>query len=99
MVDAMKAALRLLPVVKSVPGGTCVGCSRSSLVRRHAPVDRPSALFSLTSSQQGVAAERQQNSVTGFARFAKAVLAYVGVGFSAVAANQLAGNPTIVLAK
>lgn len=103
MAEALRAALRLLPVVKSSPSPIPFGaCSRASAVRRsntRASENQQPVLLSLPlpnqQQQQALPSEKNLQSVTGLARFARAVLAYVGVGVSAVAANQLAG-PSIV---
>jgi hypothetical protein len=101
MAEALRAALRLFPAVKSVPGSSSA-CTRASLVRRSngrvsEQQQQQSVLFPFPSHlrQQDAAsislAKDAAHPVTGFARFARAVLAYVGAGISAVAANQLAG--------
>lgn len=101
MAEALRAALRLLPVVRSAPVQAPFGaCSRASAVRKKAPENhhQQSLLLSVPAPQQQAqvsVCERESQSVAGLARFARSVLAYVGVGVSAVAAIQVTG-PTVV---
>jgi len=115
MVDALRAALRLFPAVKSVPGESAAASTRSSVVRRsngraseqQQQQQQQSVLFfALPFSSSPLQQQKSSGcfgnnvqTVTGLAPFARAVLAYVGVGISAVAANQLAGFCCIVHGK
>lgn len=87
MLHALRAALRLPPAGKSSTGD----CSRPSLVRR----GDQTYIFPLSLQKHAAVCERQPNTVTGLAGFAKAALAYVGVGLSAIAATQLSGPSTL----
>jgi hypothetical protein len=113
MADALRAALRLFPAVKSVPGESAAASTRSSVVKRsngrasEQQQQQQSVLFfALPFSSSPLQQQKSSGcfgnnvqAVTGLARFARAVLAYVGAGISAVAANQLAGSCCIVHGK
>ncbi|KAL2631976.1 hypothetical protein R1flu_016662 [Riccia fluitans] len=100
MVDALRAAFRLLPAVKPSLGGgvPCGACSRVPKARLHSAAPEQPALLNFKAQQPTVTYEKSQQERTVIERFARALLKYVGVGLSAVAANQFAG-PSFCQAK
>jgi hypothetical protein len=98
MVDSLRAALRLLPTVRPSIGGTNIGlCSRVPKARIHSTSEQ-SALLALKVHPLIVNCEKALPGGVGIVRFARAVLAYVGAGLSAVTANQF-GGPSVLQAK
>lgn len=98
MVYSLRGALRLLPSVRVGIGGPSIGlCYRISKTRIHSSFEQ-SPLLALKSHPQVVNCEKALPGGVGIIRFARAVLAYVGAGVSAVAANQFTG-PSIFQAK
>ncbi|KAL3689812.1 hypothetical protein R1sor_016121 [Riccia sorocarpa] len=102
MVDALRAALRLLPAVKPSlgggGGGPCGACARVPKARLHSPAAEQPALLNFKTQQPIVTYEKTQQERTVIERFARAILKYVGAGLSAVTANQFAG-PSFCQAK
>lgn len=95
MVDSLRAALRFFPAVRPSIGGTNTGlCSRVPRARIHSASEQ-SALLALKVHPQVFNSEKALPGGAGIVRFARAVLAYVGAGLSAVTANQFAGHPVL----
>lgn len=88
MVEALRAALRLLP--RPGPCGRAARAHPQSQSQQQGRVE--AVLGSLAASSQAASCERAAfPPVSGLARFARAFLSYVGVGLSVVAATELAG--------